>query len=251
MKVLIVEDERPAAEKLKHALNKSNKEIEVLSVLSSVKETIVWLNEHPAPQLIFMDIQVADGLSFKIFEQKTISCPVIFVTAYDEYWQNSFEYNGIDYLLKPVQQEKLDAALNKYKKLKEYFSVDYKQLLHHREPDSRGDYKKRLLVKKGLDYYCIKTEEIAYFFAAYKVVFLVDSQGQKFILDKSLSEIEKEIDPRLFYRVNRKYLVNMNAISRIKSYSKSKLLLEVMPTLEEEIVISPENAGAFKSWLGN
>jgi two-component system LytT family response regulator len=251
MKVLIVEDEKPAAEKLQHALNKSNNEIEVLSVLTSVRETITWLNDHPAPQLIFLDIQVADGLSFKIFEHKTVSCPVIFVTAYDEYWQNSFEYNGIDYLLKPVRQEKLDAALNKYKKLKEYFSADYKQLLHHRDPDNKGEYKKRLLVKKGLDYYSLRTEEIAYFFAAHKVVFLVDNHGQKFILDKSLSEIEKEIDPRLFYRVNRKYLVNMNAISRIKSYPKSKLLLELMPTLEEEILISPENAGAFKSWLGN
>lgn len=150
MKVLIVEDERPAAEKLQHALDKSNNDIEVLSVLASVKETVLWLNDHPAPQLIFMDIQVSDGLSFKIFEHSTVSCPVIFVTAYDEYWQNSFEYNGIDYLLKPVRQEKLDAALNKYKKLKEYFSVDYKRLLHHREPDNRGEYKKRLLVKKDL-----------------------------------------------------------------------------------------------------
>ena len=251
MKVLFVEDEKPAAEKLQHALRVSQKDVEVLSVLTSVKETVIWLNENPAPQLIFMDIQVADGLSFKIFEQKTISCPVIFVTAYDEFWQNSFEYNGIDYLLKPVRQEKLDAALNKYKKLKEYFASDYKQLLYHREPDSRGEYKKRLLVKKGLDYYSLKTEEIAYFFAAHKVVFLVDKEGQKFILDKSLAEIEKEIDPRLFYRVNRKYLVNMNAISRIKSYSKSKLLLEVMPGPQEEIVISPENAGSFKTWLGN
>ncbi len=251
MKVLIVEDEKPAAEKLQHALRVSKKEIEVLSVLTSVKETVVWLNAHPAPQLIFMDVQVADGLSFKIFEQKTISCPVIFVTAYDEYWQNSFEYNGIDYLLKPVRQEKLDAALNKYKKLQEYFATDYKKLLYQRDPDNRGEYKKRLLVKKGLEYYSLKTEEIAYFFAAHKVVFLVDRKGQKFILDKSLSEIEKEIDPRLFYRVNRKYLVNMNAISRIRSYSKSKLLLEVMPGPEEEILISPESAGAFKSWLGN
>ena len=251
MKVLIVEDERPAAEKLQHALYKSNSDIEVLSVLPSVRDTIVWLNNHPAPQLIFMDIQVADGLSFRIFEHQPVSCPVIFVTAYDEYWQNSFEYNGIDYLLKPVSQEKLDAALHKYKKLKEYFTVDYKQLLHHREPDNKGEYKKRLLVKKGVDYYSLKTEDISYFFAAHKVVFLVDRHGQKFILDKSLSEIEKEIDPRLFYRVNRKYLVNMNAIRRIKSFSKSKLLLEVNPSLEEEIIISPENAGAFKLWLGN
>jgi two-component system LytT family response regulator len=251
MKVLIVEDERPAAEKLQHALRKSNSGIEVLSVLTSIRDTVHWLDTNPAPQLIFMDIQVSDGLSFKIFEHKSISCPVIFVTAYDEYWQHSFEYNGIDYLLKPVKQEKLDAALNKYKKLKEYFSVDYRQLLHHRTPDISAEYKKRLLVKKGLDYYSLKTEEIAYFFAAHKVVFLVDNQGQKFILDKSLSEIEKEIDPRLFYRVNRKFLVNMNAISRIKSYAKSKLQLEVIPGLEEEILISPENANAFKSWLGN
>ncbi|HUR12137.1 MAG TPA: LytTR family DNA-binding domain-containing protein [Flavitalea sp.] len=252
MKVLIVEDEKPAAEKLQKALHKSNSGIDVQAVLSSIRETVAWLKEYPSPQLIFMDIHVSDGLSFKIFEQSKIQCPVVFVTAHDEYWQTSFEHNMIDYLLKPVRQEKLDAVLRKYKQLKEYFASDFTPFLQKREFNDAADgYKKRMLVKKGVDYYSIRTEEIAYFYAAHKVVCLVDKQAQKFILDRSLSDIEKEIDPRLFYRVNRKYLVNMNAIKRIKSFAKSKLLVEVAPEVNEEILISPENAGEFKSWLGN
>lgn len=252
MKVLIIEDEKPAAEKLQRALQKVNNEIEVLSILESVRDTIQWIDKNPAPQLIFMDIQVADGLSFKIFEHKNIDCPVIFVTAYDEYWQTSFEHNGIDYLLKPIRQDKLEAALNKYYKLKEYFAIDYSSLLYKRKvTESSNGYKKRLLVKKGVDYFSIKTDEIAYFYAAHKVVCLLDKNGQKFILDKSLSDLEKDMDPMLFYRVNRKYLVNMNAIRRIKTFPKSKLMVELNPSVDEDVLISQETASDFKQWLGS
>lgn len=252
MKVLIIEDEKPAAEKLHKALLKISNGIEVLSILESVQDTIHWMNKNPSPQLIFMDIQVADGPSFKIFEQKNIECPVIFVTAYDEYWQTSFEHNGIDYLLKPIRHEKLEAAVNKYHMLKQHFAVDYSTLLYKRKvTESSNGYKKRLLVKKGVDYFSIKTDEIAYFYATHKVVCLLDKNGQKFILDKSLSDIEKDLDPMLFFRVNRKYLVNMNAIRRIKAFPKSKLLVELTPPVEEEVLISPETAGDFKHWLGS
>ena len=252
MKVLIIEDEKPAAQKLQRALQKMNGDIEVLSILQSVQDTIQWMNQNPAPQLIFMDIQLTDGLSFKLFEHKNIDCPVIFVTAYDEYWQTSFEHNGIDYLLKPIQQDKLEAAFNKYYKLKQHFAVDYTNLLYKRKvSESSNGYKKRLLVKKGVDYFSIKTDEIAYFYAAHKVVCLLDKNGQKFILDKSLSELEKDMDPMLFYRVNRKYLVNMNAIRRIKTFPKSKLMVELNPSVDEEVLISPEAASDFKHWLGS
>jgi two-component system, LytTR family, response regulator len=219
-------------------------------VLGSVKESINWLSTHSSPELVFMDIELTDGLSFRIFEKLTLNCPVIFTTAYDEYWQEAFEHNSIDYLLKPVKSEKLEAALKKYEKLKQYFAVNYHGLLKMHQPGGQTGFKKRFLVKRGADYISIRTEDIAYFHAAHKLVCMVDNKGQKFILDQSLTDIESQVDPALFYRVNRKYLLNMSSIKRIKSYPKSKLLLEVEPVLAEEIVISQENVAAFKEWMG-
>jgi DNA-binding LytR/AlgR family response regulator len=250
MKCVIIEDEKPAAEKLLSLLAVSNQQVYVEAVLGSVNEAIDWLQQHASPELIFMDIELSDGLSFKIFEQINIECPVIFVTAYDEYWQEAFEHNSIDYLLKPVKPEKLDAALKKYQKLKQHFTGNYQTLASWPIAQSQTGYKKRFLVKRGTDYISIKAEEVAYFYATHKLVCMVDSSGQKFIMDQSLADIETQVDPTAFYRVNRKYLVNMSAIKRIKAYPKSKLLLEVAPLVTEDIIISQENAAAFKHWMG-
>jgi two-component system, LytTR family, response regulator len=208
------------------------------------------LQQHPQPDLLFMDIELGDGLSFKIFESVSIISPVIFCTAFDEYWQEAFEHNSIDYLLKPVKQEKLDAALGKYDKLKQHFAGSLQQLLQWQQQPAAG-YKKRFLVKRGTDYVSVKTEDIAYFYATHKLVCMVDFKGQKFILDQSLAEIEKQLDPALFYRVNRKYLLQLGAIKKIKTYPKSKLQVEVDPPLNEEIIIAQENTTAFKEWMGN
>lgn len=250
MKVIIIEDEVPAAEKLKKALEKADPSVEVLAVLNSVQASLDWLKHHPLPELMFMDIELGDGLSFRIFEQMPVNTPVIFCTAYDDYWQEAFEHNSIDYLLKPVKQEKLETALNKYDKLKQHFAANFQQLLQwHRHPADFG-YKRRFLVKRGTDYISVKTDDIAYFYATHKLVCLVDSRNQKYILDQSLAEIEKQVDPAMFYRVNRKYLVQQNAIKKMRSYPKSKLQLEVEPPVSDEIVISQENVAAFKAWMG-
>jgi DNA-binding LytR/AlgR family response regulator len=250
MKCVIIEDEKPAAEKLQYALLQCQEPVTIAAVLGSVQESIQWLQQNQLPELIFMDIELSDGLSFKIFDAVKIECPVIFTTAYDEYWQEAFEHNSIDYLLKPVKQDKLQTALQKYRQLKQYFTTNYQALFNTPAAQPAGGYKKRFLVKRGADYISIKTEEAAYFYATHKLVCLVDSTGQKFILDQSLADIESQVDPAVFYRVNRKYLVNMSAIKRIKTYPKSKLLLEVNPGVEEEIIISQENAAAFKQWMG-
>jgi two-component system, LytTR family, response regulator len=250
MKVIIIEDEKPAAAKLQKALSKCSTPVEVLTVLGSIKETINWFQANNPPELILMDIALSDGLSFKIFEKLTISCPVIFTTAFDEYWQEAFEHNSIDYLLKPVKQDKLEIALRKYENLKQYFTVNYQNLVNLQSQPAAGAFKKRFLVKRGADYVSIKTEDISYFYATHKLVCMVDNKGQKFILDQSLTDIESQVDAALFYRVNRKYLINMSAIKRIKAWPKSKLLLEVEPLLPEEIVISQENVAAFKEWMG-
>jgi two-component system LytT family response regulator len=251
MKVLIIEDEKPAAEKLLKAIQKADPSIEVSAVLKSVKTSVEWLQQNPMPDLLFMDIELSDGLSFKIFETISISSPVIFCTAFDEYWQEAFEHNSIDYLLKPLKQEKLETALNKYDKLKQHFASGFQQLLQWQQQSAGSGYKKRFLVKRGMDYISIKTEDIAYFYAAHKLVCMVDGRNQKFILDQSLTDIEKQLDPTQFYRVNRKYLIQLNAIKKIKTYPKSKLQLEVEPVVNEDIIISQENVSAFKEWMGS
>jgi two-component system, LytTR family, response regulator len=251
MRIIIIEDERPAAEKLQKAITACNSNVQLLAVLGSVQSSVEWLQQNPLPDLIFMDIQLTDGLSFKIFDLIKINCPVIFTTAYDDYWQEAFEYNSIDYLLKPIRQEKLETAFKKFENIKQYFTANLQQLVNYHQGTGAEKYKKRFLVKRGTDYVAVKTEDIAYFYAVHKLICMVDKAGHKFILDKSLADLEKEIDPAVFYRANRKYLVNITAIRKIKSYPKSKLQLEVESSLEEDIIISQENVSDFKEWMGS
>jgi DNA-binding LytR/AlgR family response regulator len=247
MNVIIIEDEKPAVEKLRRALSKADPTMQVLACLNSVQQAADWLLRNPQPDVIFMDIELSDGLSFRIFEQSEVKSPIIFTTAFDEYWQEAFEQNSIDYLLKPVKQDKLESALLKYHRLKEHFAGNLQNLLNWQKGNSL--YKKKFLVKRGADYVSIKVEDIPYFYAAHKVVCLVNILGQRFILDDSLSELEEQLDPAMFYRVNRKYLVNLNSIQRIRSYPKSKLQLDLLPPVEEEILIAQENVASFKVWM--
>ncbi len=246
MNVIIIEDESPAAEKLHKALVKWDKDIQIIAILKSINETVSWLKGNAMPDLVFMDIELSDGLSFKIFEEVTVTCPIIFTTAYDDYWQEAFEHSSIDYLLKPIRQEKLEMAMAKYQSLKKHFAQNLHQLLL---PGQGRGIKKRFLVKRGIDYISIRVEDIAYFYATHKVVCLVDTKGNRFILDQSLSELEKEVDAASFYRVNRKYLVHINAIRKMKIYPKSKLQLEIEPPTSENIIISQENVASFKDWM--
>ncbi len=248
MKVVIIEDEKPAVDKLRNALVKCDSAIQVVTVLKSISDSVKWLQENTMPDLVFMDIELSDGLSFKIFDDTNITCPIIFTTAYDDYWQKAFEHNSIDYLLKPIKQEKLATALSKYEVLKKHFVQNLQQLLLSQKAPG-NEIKRRFLVKRGMDYISIKIEEIAYFYATHKVVCLVDAKGNKFILDQSLSDLENLIDPRIFYRVNRKYLIHINSIKKIKSYPKSKIQLELHPPVGEEIIIGQENVASFKHWM--
>ncbi|GAO42234.1 LytR/AlgR family response regulator transcription factor [Flavihumibacter petaseus] len=247
MKILIIEDEKPAAERLFAALQGIEGQHECLATLESVREAVAWLSAHLSPDLIFMDIELSDGQSFSIFDQVTISCPVIFTTAYDEYWQEAFEYNSIEYLLKPIRQERLQAALQKYATLKQHFAGSLEQLRSRQQQPA--EYRKRYLIKRGSDYVSIKTEQIAYCYAAHKLVCIVDDTGQRYLLDKSLSDLEKELNPDQFFRVNRKYLAHINAISRLRSPGKGKLLVEFDPPAPEEVAVSTELILRFKEWM--
>jgi len=253
MKVLIVEDERPASENLVEELQAIDDNISVVAGCNSVDETVRWLSRNPQPDLILMDIQLSDGLSFNIFKACEITCPVIFTTAYDKYLSQAFEYSSIDYLLKPISQDKLRHAIRKYKNLKSHFTSNgnnHNSLL----PDylSNHDRKRsRILVRKGVEFQTVRIEDAGYFFTEHKLIFLVDKENRKYMAEKSnLSELEEELDKNIFYRANRKYIINANYIKRFKPLERSKISVELTLPVNEEIIISQENSASFKKWIG-
>jgi two-component system, LytTR family, response regulator len=247
MKVVIIEDEIPAAKKLKKMLHNFSMEIEIVKELASIQQSLFWFQNNQLPDLIFMDIELSDGLSFDLIEKVNISCPIIFITAFDEYWQEAFEHNSIDYLLKPLKKERLEIALNKFDEIRNYFTSRYQNLLAYQNGDKQ--FKDRFLVKRGREFVSIKCDDIAFFYATHKLVCLVEKAGSKYILDNSLAEIEKQIDRNSFFRINRKYLVHINSIKKIVALPKSKLLIKVIPVPPEELMISAENSSQFKNWM--
>ncbi|MEO1049898.1 MAG: LytTR family DNA-binding domain-containing protein [Bacteroidota bacterium] len=248
MKVLIIEDELTASNKLTSMLDKVDPSIEVIAVLESVKESCSWLDNNAAPDLAFVDVQLSDDISFEIFKDREINFPMIFTTAYDEYIMEALEYNSIDYLLKPIQQERLERALEKVRKFEAHF-LQYKfNQLFDKNRAERSPFKKRFLVKKGLDYVAVTSKEIAYFFTEHKIVFLKDIQGNKYIVDKTLTDLQEDLDPNDFFRANRKYIVNIDAIEKFKS-DAGKICLELVPATQEEVHVSKENAPNFRNWV--
>lgn len=247
MKVVIIEDELPAANKLKKMLQVLSFDIEIVKQLTSVQESLSWFQQNPLPDLIFMDIELSDGLSFNLIEKANISCPIIFITAFDEYWQEAFEHNSIDYLLKPLKKERLESALEKFDEIRNYFAARYQNLLD--QHSNQKKYKERFLVKRGKEFASIPIGDIAFFYAVHKLVCLVEKNGSKYILDTSLSEIEKQVDAAAFFRANRKYLLHLDSIKRIAALPKSKLLLETSPVAPDEIIVSSENSADFKKWI--
>jgi len=248
MRIAIVEDERPALEKLRSALRETAPEARIVAELSGVAEALQWLSQNPAPDLIFMDIQLSDGTCFEILRRHPVRCPVIFATAFDEFLLEAFESNGIDYLLKPVRPERLAAAVEKYHNLREHFTGDHQGLLD--TLDRRHLPRQRVLVRKGLDYIPVDTRNIAYIFTCDKLVFLVTDTGVRYMLDRPLAEMESELDRTRFFRANRAWLVRIDAVVRCRPWGKGKLLLELRPPVESEVVVSQERAAAFRAWLG-
>jgi len=257
MKVLIVEDERPASENLVEELQAIDDNIDVVAGCSSVDETIKWLNRNPQPDLILMDIQLSDGLSFNIFKACEVTCPVIFTTAYDKYLTQAFEYSSIDYLLKPISQDRLKNAIKKYKTLRSHFVNNHDHLPN--ATFANGEYgsaaghdrvRSRILVRKGVEFQAVRVEDTGYFFTEHKLIFLVDKENRKYMAEKSnLSELEEELDKNIFYRANRKYIINANYIRRFKPLERSKISVELILPVNEEIIISQENSASFKKWI--
>lgn len=249
MKVIIVEDEKPAANHLKWLLGNIDPSIEVIEQIDTVRNAVSKLPGSNA-DLIFLDIQLADDLSFQIFEQIELSTPIIFTTAYDQYAIKAFKLNSIDYLLKPIDAQKLAAALEKYRSFKHAFQSDnelYREMLntlqHKNEP------KKRFMVEAGKKIKTIKTEDVAFFFSEDKNTFLTTFENRTYPLDQSLEKVELSVDSSVFFRINRKFIVQIDAIEQIYYLSNSKINLELNPAPEGDTIVSIRRLKAFKEWL--
>ncbi len=248
MKVVIIEDETLAAERLEKMLKESVPDITIVAEITSVESSVAWLKENSV-DLIFLDIQLTDGLSFSIFDRIEVKTPIIFTTAYDQYAIKAFELNSISYLLKPIKKRDLENSLQKYQSLKSAYSIDFEALLSTIK--GKGEYKKRFLVQIADKYKKVETGDIAYFFALEKSVFFRTTERQTYPLDITLDQVEKVIDPELFFRINRKYIVNINAISNMISWSKRRIKVELRPAVDDNVdtIVSMERYSEFKKWL--
>lgn len=249
MRILIVEDEVAAARRLRKMLGEIQKEAEVLDVLDSVKATVKWLKEHEQPDIILMDIQLADGNCFEIFEQVELECPIIFTTAYDAYAVRAFEVNAISYLMKPVKSADLEGALKKYEKHKSGESgFNYQRLLETLHADA-GTYQKRLLLKIGQTIRALEISDVAYFYTHDKIVTIVTGENRKYPADYTLDQLEKILDPKLFFRINRQFIVSSKAIREMYVISKSRVKMSLHPPIDAETAVSAERVATFKKWL--
>lgn len=249
MRVLIVEDEAPAVRRLKTLLQEIDSNMEVVAVLDSIESSVKWLAQNGLPDLIFMDIHLSDGNSFLIFEQTEVKSPVIFATAYDEYAVRAFKVNSIDYLLKPIEKGELERALSKYRLFsgQDQHLVDMREVLNSIK-SGKKEYKQRFLVKSSDRLIPVPADQVRYFCAEDKVVFL-QTEDKKYIIDFTLDQLEELLDPKKFFRLNRKYVGQMNCIDKIFYHLNGKLKLSLLPNAEEEVFVSREKANDFKAWL--
>ena len=248
MNCLIVEDEKIAAERLKKLILDYDPGIHILAVTQSIKQSVDWFDTHAAPDLVFMDIQLSDGLSFEILEQIEPNFPIIFTTAYDEYALRAFKLNSIDYLLKPVVPEELKAAVDKYKAQKQV--VEYPQ--HIFDSIIQGltkNYKSKFVIKVGEHLRVIPVNDIQCFYSMEKSAFLQNRQGRDYAINYSLDQVEELLDPEKFFRINRRYLVAFDAIKDIVSYSSSRLQIRLESTGSDDLVVSRERVQKFRKWL--
>jgi len=253
MKIVIVEDEPLAAERLQMILLQIDSTVQVLAFLDSVEEAVKWFRLHPVPDLVMLDIELGDGNSFEIFQQVEVKCPVIFTTAYDQYALEAFRLNSIDYLLKPVTQDAMKRALDKFKSINisSVSSTLVERLLEGRSGSTEKAYKHRFLVKLGSRLFFLEQKDIAWFYADDKTVYLVSKEGIKYAVDFTLEKLEQVLDPQHFFRLNRKIIVSALSIKEIKTFinSRLKILLSAQKH-NEEVVVSRERVQAFKEWAG-
>jgi two-component system, LytTR family, response regulator LytT len=252
MKILIIEDEQPAAQQLKKMLQKADPSVSIIEIIDSVEASVKWLQAFPAPDAVFMDIQIADGLSFDIFNQVDITSPVVFTTAFDQYAIKAFKVNAVDYLLKPVDEDELGEVLDKLRKkiaAPQPFDngVFLKNLLQN---FPKQDYKQRFLIKNGQNLISIDVSDIAYFFSEEGINQFFVFSNRKHIIEYTLDELETQLNPKDFFRINRKLIVNIKAIQKISPHFNSRLKLSMTPQYGDEVLVARERVNDFKAWLG-
>lgn len=249
MRILIIEDENMAARRLIKLINDIIPDCEIFGNLDTVTSSVDWLNKNSQPDLIFLDIQLADGISFEIFEHVKVTSPIIFCTAFDQYAIKAFKLNSVDYLLKPIDPDELKNALNKFQSGRKVPEITLDQIRVLLQPVQKV-YKNRFLVKIGERIQTIAIDETGIFYSEDKVTFLMTKQGKKFIIDYTLDEVENLLDPELFFRLNRKYISSVGTIKGVFTYSNSRLKIQLENCADNDILISREKMAAFKSWLG-
>lgn len=259
MKILIVEDEDLAVKKIKKTLSEVDGNAEVVGVADSISGTVDWLQTNPSPDLILMDIELSDGQSFEIFSRVPVKSAVVFTTSYDEYALKAFKVNSIDYLLKPIQKEDLEAALNKYKQMKKIYADDktgngslnmdalVKELQQKLQPK---EFRKRFLVKHGQKLVSVEVDEIAYFFSDGRLNFFKTDDNRKFVVDYTMDELEDMLDPQKYFRISRAFYVSVRSIGQIHDYFGNRLLLQLKPSVDKEAIVSREKVTDFKKWMG-
>ena len=250
MNVLIFEDEPKAAVRLTSLLAEVAPEARVVDVIDSIEEGVLYLREQPAPDLLLLDVHLADGPSFELFKEVEIDLPVIFITAYDEYAIKAFKVNSLDYLLKPLKREELAAAIAKYRRWREQAggaspAVDYRKLAEAMQPG----HQLRLLIRFGQQLKALELAEAAYFYIDSRVVLVRTFEGRNFPVDHHLEQLEEILDPGQFFRINRKFIVNYAAIDQMHTYSKSRVKLLLKPPAKQETIVSADRSPVFKEWL--
>lgn len=251
MKILIIEDEIMAAERMEELIIEVCPEARILARLDSIKNSVAWFNSNEMPDLAFFDIQLADGLSFEIFEKTTVSCPVIFTTAYDEYALKAFKVNSIDYLLKPIDSDELRGAVNKYRSIhaKDTHAGITGLNIENVIQLLTRQYKSRFVVKVGEHLKSIPITDIHCFYSLAKATYLQTADNRNYVIDNPLEQLEQLLDPSKFFRVSRKFIVRLDAIADVISYSNSRLKIRLQHPTEDDIIVAREKVKEFKEWL--
>jgi DNA-binding LytR/AlgR family response regulator len=248
MNVLIIEDEQAAGRRLEKLLKEINPDVHVLDQIDSVEQSVQYLQQGHLPDLIFLDIQLADGSSFEIFEHIQVDCPVIFTTAYNEYALQAFKVNAVDYLLKPIKPAELKAALDKY--TRNFQPSNLENLLETFRQQQGRQYLRRMLVRLGSSIRLVEMQDAAFFYTRDKITFMVSkSTGKRLPVDYPLDKLQTMLDPEHFFRINRQIIVNITSIREMHPYSKSRIKVDLEPATDLESIVSTERAAAFRKWL--
>jgi DNA-binding LytR/AlgR family response regulator len=247
---VIIEDEKLAAQKLEYMLSKIRPNLKIIRVMGSIEEAVEFFKYEIEVDLVFLDIHLSDGSSFNIFDQVEIKAAIIFTTAYDEYALKAFKINSIDYLLKPIAEIDLRSALDKLMHISANGESDHIQKLIAAFNENKTSYKQRFLVTYGSQIKSIKTKDAAFFYADNKMVFLVNHDGHKYVTDETMDQLENVLDPVEFYRVNRAFIIGINAIKKMHTFSRSRIKIDLLPECEKECIVSTEKCADFKAWLG-